>query len=741
MRDGKNAPVLLTVLLSALLWGAAGVVLITQGSDLPAGAWLLLAACCGMQGVQGMWLVRKVGGDDRGTPHRLQSRQQWQDAYDRMEHQVEDQGVALSVTAQRLATEMAEHRHADDQLHESKRRFEVLARMAPVGIFYTDADGICRYVNQRCSQVTGRAAGEVLGVHWTGSLQSSDQDYIASEWRRAMEEGVPFQFEYRFRQPTGGPCWVLCQMVAERGESGQLLGTVGTVTDITRSKQAEMELALLAEAVNQTADVIFLTDAIGSIRYINTAFTQVTGYPPEEVLGRSMTILASPAHRGVAAVSMEEAMAQGLSWHGRVIYRRRDEGLLEVEIHLSPMRDACGEVAHFVAVARDVSSQVMLERQLRQSQKLEAIGALAGGIAHDFNNLLTPVLGFTEMALEELPEGSRIHQNLRMVMDAATRARDLVAQILTFGRCREQEPQPVILGDIVRETLRLLRATLPSTIRMVSRLDGEGYRIFAEPSRVHQVVMNLCTNAAQAMRMGCRNGVAGSGVLTVSLDRREEAQAEWVELQVQDTGCGMSAEVMERIFDPFFTTKELGSGTGLGLSMVHGIVKNSRGVIEVASRLGEGSTFRVRWPLWRGESGSEARPPEAHRRGTERILMVDDEPLVVELGRQMLEKLGYQVVVFTDSLLALAHFEQFPAQFDLVITDQTMPGLTGVELAARVMGRRPGLPVILTTGYSEVVDSPGADALGIRKFLFKPLTPLALTAAIREVLSAQPPRG
>ena len=388
----------------------------------------------------------------------------------------------------------------------------------------------------------------------------------------------------------------------------------------------------------------------------------------------------------------------------------------------------------------DVTQERVMERQLRQAQKMEAIGTLAGGIAHDFNNILAAIIGYTEMVLFKIEKGSPIRYNLEQVLRAGSRAKELVKQILAFSRQSEQEFKPIQIGTIIKEALKLLRASLPTTIEMRQHISGRTGLVLADPVQIHQVVMNLCANAAHSMR-------TSGGVLEVTLDEVNldshavEQQADlvpgrYLRLSVRDTGHGMSGEIVARIFDPFFSTKIPGEGTGMGLSVVHGIVRSHGGAIEVSSDLGVGTTFHVYFPSL--ESGVAPKPKTAQHipRGTERILLVDDEEAVVDMGRQMLAHLGYRVVGKTSSEDALELFLRDPSQFDLVITDQTMPRITGIELAREILSVCPDMPVVLCTGFSDVISSDEARFQGIREYVLKPILTVELANTIRRILDS-----
>ena len=391
---------------------------------------------------------------------------------------------------------------------------------------------------------------------------------------------------------------------------------------------------------------------------------------------------------------------------------------------------------------REEEERRVLEAQLRQAQKMEAIGTLAGGIAHDFNNILAAILGYTELAKHRMIPESEPDHCLAEVLKATYRAKDLVQQILAFSRKGEQEIKPLHIQCVVKEALKLLRASIPASIEIQQRIAQDCRPILADPTRIHQIILNLCTNAFHAME-------AKGGTLSVLLENtalgEEEAHAQglapgdYVLLVVSDTGHGMAKEVQDHIFEPYFTTKEQGKGAGMGLAIVHGLVKASGGKIFVASTVDQGTTFRIFFPQVQGKAGAEApsQIPVASERGSERIFVIDDEQVIVAMEKLALERLGYQVRLFSDSEEALAAFRADPASCDLVVTDQTMPHLSGMDLAKAFLAIRPDLPIILSTGYSSQASAEDAALAGIRRFIMKPVNIGELAGAIREILDSQ----
>jgi len=486
--------------------------------------------------------------------------------------------------------------------------------------------------------------------------------------------------------------------------------------------------------INRLADGLFVD--------INEGFTKLSGFTREDVIGRTSLEIGLWNRREDRETLLRGLKEQGYYENLEADFRRKDgsvgRGLMSARIiHLQG-------VPHILSITRDITERKraeqerrMLEARLQRAEKMEAIGTLAGGIAHDFNNILMATIGFTELArIEETPEAR--NECLAQVMVACKRAKDLVNQILTFSRMQETEKQPVQITPVIKEGIKLLRSSIPSTIEIREAIENKPTVVIADPTQIHQVLMNLCTNSAYAMRQS-------GGVLQISLKQEEIgkgaapaphglAPGRYAKLTVSDTGQGIDEASLDRIFDPFYTTKRQGEGTGLGLSVVYGIVKGSGGSVEATSKPGQGTTITVYLPLTAPSRETAARDEPEISGGTERILFVDDEAMLADIAGRVLRSLGYRVTTRTSSGEALELFRARHGDFDLVITDMTMPNMTGADLARQMLAIRPGLPVILCTGYSEIMSAEQARQAGIRGYVMKPLTRREIAKAVRSAL-------
>ena len=509
--------------------------------------------------------------------------------------------------------------------------------------------------------------------------------------------------------------------------------------DVQFSKAQETPTHRHSKLFNTSRDGILIADLTGRILDANPALSSLLGYPCHELCDMFEQQITPEKWRRVEATAVMPSLLEGRDCQEyEKEYITQTGERLPVSVKTWLVRDESGEPIQKLTFVRDTSQQKDFEIQLRQAQKMEALGTLAGGIAHDFNNVLAAILGYIELARFDVGEENPARKSIDQIYKASHRARSLVGHILSFSRPSEHKRAPVFIQQIIQESLEMLRATLPSTIAIHQEMTNKFFTVEADATQVHQILMNLCTNASHAMEEG--------GELTIGLSVESSSELEvmgfqdvepcrYMCLMVNDTGTGMASDVKKRIFDPYFTTKEKGQGSGMGLAVVHGIVKAHDGFVHVISEPGEGSTFRIFFPVSDQQGGLEHDACEALDEGSERILLVDDEPDLVSLGSAMLQRLGYKVSAFSESREALAHFKDDPSAFDLVISDLTMPHISGVAFVQEIRGERGDLPVIVCTGYSESLSAEEVSAAGIDFLLMKPLEIRELAASIRNALA------
>jgi PAS domain S-box-containing protein len=511
-------------------------------------------------------------------------------------------------------------------------------------------------------------------------------------------------------------------------------------------RKSEGKYRLLAD---NTLDCIWHMDLDFRFTYINPSVLPMFGYTPGEWIGSFLKDRCSLEDLPLMEEKIRLELDQPGVQHGMTFeacFLHKEGRRVPVEVNGKLLLDDSGTPLGIQGTLRDITlrkkaeeDKEELEELLRQAHKMEAVGTLAGGIAHDFNNILGMLIGYTELSLDELPKDSSIRQNLNHVLNSAERAKEMVKQILAFSRKSEVQHVPVYLDLIVEESLKLLRPSIPSTVEIHSYINSRRQPILADSTQIHQVIMNLCTNAAHAMREN--GGILEVTLKTVKADAggkeiKEVKPGDYQELTVSDTGHGMDEVTMKRIFDPYFTTKKVGEGTGMGLAMVHGIVKDHGGEITVQSQPGSGTVFHVYLPVAKDRKPlhQKTAPEDSMQGGNECILLVDDEQVLVEMSKRMLENLGYQVVSRVGSVEALEAFRAAPEKYQLVITDQTMPNMTGVQLTREIKKIRPEVPVILCTGFSESVGEDNFRSMGIDAFVMKPIIKRRIAPLIRQVL-------
>lgn len=638
--------------------------------------------------------------------------------------------------------DITERKQAEEELRAAKNlRESTLESLNEVVMVIEPVSRTILQCNSAAESVFGYDAEELLGQSTAVlHLDAMAHERFAHLSEPVLERGEAFQCEYEMRKKDGTIIQTEHVVTAMGGSGGWKGGVVSVVRDVTERRQAESERTQLLSALENAADAVIVVNPEGEIQYVNSALEGMAGFLREELIGRNAGTLleTEPAESTRAAV--QQALQRGEAWSGNLSLRRKGGSAFEGAATIAPVLDHRGDTVSYVATLRDVSDQIKLESQLRHAQKMEAIGTLAGGIAHDFNNILAAILGYGELVQAQLPPETSTHADMDRVLAAANRAQSLVRQILTFGRRAEDVRQTVDFADVVDETLQLLRPSLPSTITIETAIDADLPQVLADPSQLHQVIVNLCTNAYQAME-------AQGGTLRITLDavdldasfvgmRPDLQTGPYVVLAVSDTGPGMDPETVARIFEPFFTTKPQGKGTGLGLATVHGIVASHGGAITVSSEPGHGSRFEVYLPRIRGKAAAAPEPEVPVRGGNERILVVDDEVLLAQLLQKSLEKFGYEVLALGSSTAALALFEHDPNRFDIVITDLTMPHMTGRQLVTHMRALRQDLPVILMTGFSDPALIEALASIGVTTVITKPVRPAHIARIVRELLDS-----
>jgi len=647
-----------------------------------------------------------------------------------------------------VARDIAERKLAEKKLASMEERWRFLWENVPDDILEMDAQGRVLIANYALPGLSNEA---MIGLNLFERLPPAESGKL----RHAMERAVATNEVVNYEIPTTAETGVIWRSarVAPVSRNGETASFLLISTDITERKRAE-------EALRKSEDRLAEAQRIARLGHWEWrlgAKNMIWSHEMREIFGvadpefsPTFTGFLSFLHeedRETVESCIEAAAQRNEPFSVDCRIQRADGGMRFLSATAKTETDEAGKVARLIGIVQDISERrrveeerASLESQLQHSQKMETIGTLAGGIAHDFNNILTPILGYAEMGLENTAPGQTVREDLEQILKAANRARDLVQQILTFSRQVERERGPVQMPAIIRDAVKLIRAWLPTTIEIRQKIDESCGAVLADPTQLHQILMNLATNAFHAM------GSEG-GALSFSLERAGDPaeklarvypalkDGDFIRLSVSDTGKGMDAATQSRIFEPFFTTKPIGEGTGLGLSVVHGIVASMNGAITVESEQGVGSSFFIYLPVVQSETKPAPSQEEAIARGKGRILFVDDEESIAAMGKEMLRRLGYEVTVQTNGKSALELFQEDPDAFDLVVTDQTMPLMTGSQLARELTAMRPELPIILISGFSENLARENGPDPRIFAYIQKPIHVRDLNNAIRRGLA------
>lgn len=642
--------------------------------------------------------------------------------------------VILGLSAE---LDITERKLVEKAIRESEEKYRDLAASLPQIVYEADLTDCVTFVNRTGLDLFGYSQEDFdEGLNTLQMISPEDRDRALTNTQIIMSGKKLGGIEYTATKKDGTEFPVVvhsrCFM-----KDDLPVGVRGLIIDLTKVKELEADLQQRAMIIDQSTETIVITNTEGLITYVNPAFEKNTGYSREEAIGKNPRILQSGLHDNMFYRELWQTITSGKTWSGHFVNLKKDGSQYAEEATISPVLSGTGQITNYVAVKHDISDKLHLEAQLQQAQKMEAIGNLAGGIAHDFNNILSPIFGYTEMLLLDAPDDSELRRGLTRILAGANTAKNLVNQILSFSRESEHERKPLKVQSIIREDLELVRSSLPVSIDICKDISSDCGPVLADPTQISQVIMNLCTNAYHAME-----GTAGIlsvalkevGLTTENITSPGMAPGQYVHLVVGDTGSGMTPSTISRIFDPYFTTKGKEKGTGLGLAIIHGIVKSHDGHIHVYSEPGKGTEFHVYLPVI--EALEEAAQVETQliAKGNECILLVEDKKDVIDIEQQLLEFLGYQVTSRISSLDALEVFSANPDKFDLVMTDLSMPNMTGDELAGELTKIRPGIPIVLCTGFSEGMSEARAATLGIKGVIMKPVTIKYLSRVIRNVL-------
>lgn len=641
---------------------------------------------------------------------------------------------------QELEAELEVRRAAELAALASEQKYRNLTENINEAVFTTGPRGIFTYVSPSVFEQTGFTPDELVGGSMATLLHPDDTERVTSLFQSQRGDGR-LVIEFRFVTKDGRVRWARSSS-RFLTQDGQVVGLHGVVSDITTNKLVEAEREQLATAIEHAAEMVVITDGKGVITYANPAFERTTGYSHKELIGRTLSLLKSGVQGEAYYRRMWDTILDGKTWHGRMINRRKDGTLYTEESTIAPVQDEAGVISEFVAIKRDVTDELKMAARLSQADRMEGMGRLAGGVAHDFNNLLSVILNHTALGLEYLHDGHPAKEHLDVVGEAGKRATALTRHLQAFGRRRTLQPLALDVGVAFAELLPTLRQLVGEQVQVVHNLTPGLGRIKVDPIQFEEVVVNLAVNARDAMPAG--------GVLTFSCSNGviDPAEAErhpgthpgpCVVLTVHDCGVGMDRHTLDRVFDPFFSTKDNGPGSGLGLSVVEGIVRQSGGLISVISEPGQGAEFKLHFPQDLSGfpltvDGPPAHPVAPRNAADFTILLVEDEaPLRVAL-KKVLESVGYKVLVAEDGLQGAATCAAHASDIHLLLTDVVMPEMNGRVLAERFSVERPACKVLFMSGYADAMPASGFTRQLSTHFIAKPIAPSDLKRKVAEVL-------
>lgn len=612
------------------------------------------------------------------------------------------------------------------------KQFKILCDTSLFGHAIATFEGELTYVNASFAKGHGYQCGDLIGKNVSilqNRVQSNTMEALLEKIRRQGQFGP--QNTYHLHKNGEELTMLMAATLLRDNFSHEPFLSISTI-DVTEQERINEEHHRLTTAIEQTADTVVITDRNGRIQYVNPAFEKLTGYSQAEAIGINPRILKSGLHSSEFYKNMWDTISSGKVWKGRICNKRKDGTFFTEDARISPVLSSNSEIQNYVAVKQDITKELELLKQLQHAVKMEAVGTLAGGIAHDFNNILTTINGFTILAMETLSPEQEAYEDLQQVLTAGDRAAELVKQILLYSRKQDTDFVHLQPEITLKETCKMLQASLPPKVKLLVDCDQDCHSILADANQIQQIIVNLASNAFHAMK-------ESGGILSITITNSLPISAfdvPHIVLKISDSGSGIDKKDRERIFDPFFTTKAIGEGTGLGLAVVHGIVENHNGSIEVESKNMNGSTFTIRFPATHEEENMQS-PTELLKQAnnSEHILIVDDEPAVGELLRRILNKAGYRTTFFDSSKNALHHFNTNPTQYDLLLTDYLMPDIDGSELARLMVQKNKKLQVIICTGDVGSFGEENDTTKNPTKVLYKPIQHQQLLNTVRKVLS------
>jgi len=643
-----------------------------------------------------------------------------------------------------------ERKKTDKQLQKLAARFNLLADNITDIIWTMDRERKFTFVSPSITRVLGFRIEDILRMRLDDLISPGDMSEVKKYLERIFartkkskkqQNELKDIFEMEVRGKKGMPIWLETKVSIIYDKEKKPFGFLGVSRDISERRQKEKEIAQLALAVGQIDEGLVLTDPEGIIQYVNESFEKMINLSRDELVGQPLVKLRSDSAAYENDQNFLSSLPQINPWKGKLIRGKTNGSAYQAHVSIYPMKDVNGNLTNYIYIERDVTHEMKLQDKFIEMQKMEALGTLSGGIAHDFNNILMPIIVNSEMLLWDLKSTDPQYAYLTQILEAARRGKELVKQIVSYSRESTVDKKTIDIVALIKESLNFLNASFPSFVKLDSEIKVNEGKIDGNPSQIQQVLMNLCTNAADAL------GTAG-GNIKISLSEVEFKTKEMLPerrmktgpylcLSVADSGPGIDPDILDKIFDPFFSTKDPGKGSGMGLSVARKIIFDHNGTITIDNQPQKGATFHVYLPCSDGSFPEDEKKSDFLQGGSERILLVDDESVLVRSIKNVLEKMGYSVLSTASSLEALDIFKSRPKDFDLIITDQTMPDLTGAQLAQEINRICSSIPLVLMTGFSETCSSEESKKLGIDAYLIKPVSTKKLTTIIRSVLDKE----